>query len=163
MNTPLYYHKCNDCLTPFSSTERHIDLCDCDGAVTFMGQVQGDAYILTANKPACDGRCTHASGPHCDCACNGANHGSGRVVQTIIKEGKVKAIDFSEEDMLRAYKYREFKNYAENQYTTFFSKGTDPWAANKMRRELDKVLGMRTYDPRLKALIDFIVKYKVVS
>jgi len=156
----LYYHKCDDCLTPFSSTERHIDLCDCDGHVTFMGQVQGDKYVKTENRAPCDGRCTHACGPICDCACAGANHGTGRLVQTIVKEGKVKAIDFSEEDMLRAYKYRELRNYAEGLYTAFFSAGTDPYAANRMRRELDKIESMRVYDPRLRALIAFIGKYR---
>ena len=63
----LYYHKCNDCLTPFSSTERHIDFCDCNGSVEFMGVVQGDKYVKTENRSPCDGRCTHAHGPSCDC------------------------------------------------------------------------------------------------
>jgi hypothetical protein len=125
-----------------------------------MGQVKGDKYELIENRPACDGRCTHAHGPHCDCECGGVNHGTGMVVATVIKEGKVKAVNFSDEDMLRAYKYRELKNYAEGQYTKFFSKGTDPWGANKMRRELDKIIAMRVYDPRLKALVAFIVKHK---
>jgi len=156
----LYYHKCNDCLTPFSSTERHIDLCDCDGRVTFMGQVKGDMYEKTENRPPCDGRCTHACGPHCDCQCGGVNHGTGKLVATVVKEGKIKAVDFSEDDLLRAYKYRELRNYAEGLYTAFFSAGTNPFAANKMRRELDKIISMRVYDPRTKALVDFIVKHK---
>ena len=28
----------------------------------------------------CDGRCTNASGPDCDCVCGGENHGSRRLV-----------------------------------------------------------------------------------
>lgn len=30
------------------------------------------------SKHACGARCTHATGPSCDCLCRGANHGSGR-------------------------------------------------------------------------------------
>ena len=156
MSTILYYHKCNDCLTPFSSTERHIDLCDCDGCVTFMGQVNGNTYQQTANKPACDGRCTDACGPICDCQCGGVNHGTGRLVQTVVKEGKIKAIDFSEEDLLRAYKYREFRDYAQKQCEL----ETNVLLQRQMRRHLNKIVAMRVYDPRLKALVDFIVKHK---
>lgn len=152
----LYYHKCDDCLTPFSSTERRIDLCDCDGHVTFMGQVHGDKYVKTENRAPCDGRCTHACGPVCDCACGGVNHGTGRLVQTIVKEGKVKAIDFSEEDMLRAYKYRELRDFAIKQRDAI----THAYDAIVARRQLDKIIGMRVYEPRQKALIDFIVKHK---
>jgi len=156
MSTILYYHKCDDCLTPFSSTERKVDLCDCNGHVTFMGQVNGNIYQKTENKPACDGRCTHACGPICDCECGGANHGTGRLVATVVKEGKVKAIDFSEEDLLRAYKYREFRDYA---YKTC-DLVTDIHNKRKMLRQVDKIVSMRVYDPRLKALVDFIVANK---
>jgi hypothetical protein len=127
-----------------------------------MGQVHGDKYIQTGTRPICDGRCTHAHGPSCDCACKGANHGTGRLVSTVIKEGKVVVDDPSKDiydDMVRGYKYRELRDYVEGLYTTFFSKGADLFAANKMRRELDKIEGMRIYDPRHIALINFIVKY----
>jgi hypothetical protein len=92
----------------------------------------------------------------CDCECGGVNHGTGRLVQTIVKEGKIKAVGFSEEDMLRAYKYRELRNYARGlcdaqiDYTTKY----------RMNRELDKVVAMRVYNPRLQALVNFIVKHK---
>jgi hypothetical protein len=92
----------------------------------------------------------------CDCACGGVNHGTGRLVQTIVKEGKVKAIDFSEEDMLRAYKYRELRDFAIKQRDAI----THAYDAIVARRQLDKIIGMRVYEPRQKALIDFIVKHK---
>ena len=159
MSEQLYYHKCNDCLTPFSSTERHVDRCDCDGAVTFMGAVHGVKYVQTGTKPACDGRCTNACGPSCDCACNGANHGTGRVVQTIIKEGKIKVVSASDdvsEDMLRGYKFRDFRDYARK----LCNETTDKWVAYRMNRELDKIVAMRVYDPRMNALVAFMGKYK---
>jgi hypothetical protein len=83
--------------------------------------------------------------------CGGANHGTGKVVATVIKEGKVKAVDFSEEDMLRAYKYREIRDYARTLITS-----TSTW---HMKRELEKIEALRVYDPRLKRLIEFIAKY----
>ena len=156
----LYYHKCSECLTAFSSTEPKIDECDCACTdVTCMGKVYGNSYQQTANRPACDGRCTHASGPVCDCGCLGVNHGTGRLVATVIREGKVKVIDPSADildDMKRGYKYREFRDYAykmcklENDYQT----------KRQMLRQVAKIEQMRVYDPRLQALVDFIVKNK---
>lgn len=159
----LYYHKCNDCLTPFSSSEKHIDLCDCMGSVTFMGVVQGEKFIQTVNRPACDGRCTHAHGPHCDCACNGVNHGSGRVVATVVKEGKVQVVDPSKDiydDMVRGYKYRELRDHAENLYKSY-TIGMSRYdnKARVARRDLDKALSLRLYERRQKSLLEFIFAY----
>ncbi|CAM6003868.1 unnamed protein product [Sphagnum balticum] len=95
--------------------------------------VQGDKYVKTENRPPCDGRCTHASGPHCDCMCHGANHGTGKMVTTVVVGGKVKAIDFSEEDLLRAYKYRKLRDYA-------LQMCDDINASYYTRRELDKII-----------------------
>ena len=82
----LYYYKCLDCLTPFSVTERHNKLtCLCGGTkCQFMGQVKGNLLERTEEKCACDMRCTHATGPVCDCQCGGENHGTGRIVTVII-------------------------------------------------------------------------------
>jgi hypothetical protein len=86
----------------------------------------------------------------CDCVCGGVNHGTGRLVATIVKEGKIKAIDFSEEDMLRAYKYRELRDYA---------RGLCSVNDYYKQRELNKIESMKVYDPRLMALIAFIGKH----
>jgi hypothetical protein len=163
----LFYHKCLHCLTPFTSTERHVDLCDCEGPVLLMGSVQGGSYVQTANKPACDGRCTHASGPHCDCACGGVNHGNGKFVTVVVKEGKLQVVDPDHdicEDMKRGYKYRELCAYAEKQYDTRFAIEIADRAVGKfvsrerflemrrVRAELDKVLSLKVYDKRHAAL-----------
>jgi len=150
MQPLLYYHKCDDCLTAFSSTERKIDFCDCMGTVTYMGQVHGDKYQVLENRPACDGRCTHASGPMCDCKCHGANHGTGKLVSTVIHEGKLKCVGLSPEDVERAENFRELRSYAQQFNTTYQSK-----------REFNHAIALRVYDKRTKALIDFITKYKV--
>ena len=159
----LYYHKCNDCLTPFASTEPKIDTCDCLGSVTFMGIVHGDKYVQTANRAPCDGRCTQASGPVCDCGCGGVNHGTGRVVSTIVKEGKVQVVDPSADiydDMVRGNKFRELRDKAEEIFAKVFT-GLSVWApeVRVARRCLNHAIGLRVYDRRQKAILEFIFKY----
>lgn len=146
----LYYHKCNDCLTAFSSTEKKVDECDCGGAVLYMGQVHGNKYVKVEDRPACDGRCTHACGPSCDCACGGANHGTGKVVQTVVAEGKVKAVGLTEEDIERAQLYRKLRDYAYGL--------TVSW---REKRVLDKIVDMKVYVTRNNKLVDFIKRNKV--
>jgi hypothetical protein len=161
MNQTLWYHKCLHCLTSFSSTEPKIDECDCNSDdVICMGKVYGNTYKQIENRSPCDGRCSHASGPHCDCGCGGINHGTGRMVATVIREGKVKVVDPSTDildEMKRGYKYREFRDYA---YKMCEDDGLQKWAQQKLVKQVDKIVAMRVYDMRLKALVDFIVKNK---
>lgn len=61
-----------------------------------MGKVSRNRLINYQFAPPCDGRCTNARGPNCDCQCGGKNHGNQRLVEaqsdagaipkTIIKE-----------------------------------------------------------------------------
>ena len=159
----LYYHKCLDCLTPFSSDHKKIDLCDCNGPVILMGIVHGDKFIQQGNRPACDGRCTHAHGPSCDCACGGVNHGSGRTVSVVINEGKVQVVNPDKDimdDMIRGYKYRELRDYAIGLYTKLFG-SLSSWDrdARMAKRELDRITGLKVYDRRQQELVNFIGKY----
>jgi hypothetical protein len=58
-------------------------ICTRDSATYTEGTVGGHEYALrnvTGYKPICDGKCTGATGPNCDCICGGENHGTGRVV-----------------------------------------------------------------------------------
>lgn len=164
----LYYHKCDDCLTAFSSTERKIDLCDCSGAVSYMGQVHGNKYIRTEDRPPCDGRCTNACGPMCDCQCGGANHGTGKLVQVIVAEGKLKITGLTEEDIERANVYRKFRDYSENLYqqqygaiiqnvkNNIWVDRSDYFKMLNARKKLDKAISMKVHNSRIKALADFI-------
>lgn len=164
----LFYHKCDDCLTPFASTERKVDLCDCNGSVTFMGQVQGNKYIKTEDRPPCDGRCTNACGPMCDCECGGANHGTGKLIQVVVAEGLVKATGLTEEDIERAQMYRKFRDYAENLFDQKFGQmialsktGTrmnydDYRAMRNARNKLDKATSLRVHTTRINALVAFV-------
>lgn len=167
MSNLLYYHKCSDCLTAFTSTEKKIDYCDCNGDVTLMGQVHGCSYGVTVDKPACDGRCTHASGPECDCACGGANHGTGKVVQTTVILGKVKAVGLTEADIERANVYRKLRDYAQSIYDSRWGSNEyipdrNDWRLKiNAKNALDKIKKMRIYDQRTKALVEFIGTYKI--
>lgn len=98
-----HFYRCEDCLT-VAATEtklackrdkwgyatQDVDaVCDaCGGAIEYMGEtkytVGGHEYALqhqTGWKPACDGKCTGACGPDCECECGGENHGTGKVVE----------------------------------------------------------------------------------
>lgn len=63
--------------------------CDCGGGLDYMGRVSGDNYMRVEDRCACDGRCTHATGPNCDCACGGKNHGTGALATIIVEMGCV--------------------------------------------------------------------------
>lgn len=56
-----------------------------------MGLVQGRRLRQEDLSPVCDGRCTNARGPSCDCKCRGENHGSQRVVARTIDAGVIPA------------------------------------------------------------------------
>jgi hypothetical protein len=137
-----------------------------------MGEVQGDKYVKTENRPPCDGRCTHASGPHCDCACHGANHGSGKLVSVVIKEGKVCATNLSEEDVERAHVYRKMKAAAEETFnkkytTTLANIAQNIWvdraeymACVRAQAQLEKICSMRVHNNRITALVNFVIANK---
>lgn len=64
-------------------------VCECGGRMQLMGRVGRDRKTLTAeiNRCPCDSRCTHATGPNCECSCGGANHGTGRIVTIRVNAG----------------------------------------------------------------------------
>lgn len=168
----LYYHKCDDCLTAFSTDVALVDFCDCNGTVTLMGEVRGDKFVKIEDKPACDGRCTHASGPMCDCLCGGVNHGTGKMVKTVVVQGKVKAVDLSEEDVNRAHVYRRIRDATQVAFDEKFSSVESNIKSGirvdyplycafvREKRALEKAIGLRQHWPRIKALGDIYSKLK---
>lgn len=48
-------------------------------------------YRVVSDTP-CDGRCTNAKGPSCDCPCKGANHGTSRVIQRTVDAGRAPVV-----------------------------------------------------------------------
>ena len=120
-----HFYRCSDCLSIVVTEDKIPETRDetgynpklratcsaCGGNVEYMGEtrytVGGQEYALrnvTGYKAICDGKCTNATGPNCDCICGGENHGTGRIVPVYTESGvphvhvpadaKVKADDY---------------------------------------------------------------------
>lgn len=66
--------------------------CSCGGRMHNMGKVQGNRLVLESERCACDSRCTNAAGPNCDCVCQGANHGTRRIVCVKVDAGGIPTV-----------------------------------------------------------------------
>jgi len=100
-----WFIRCTLCLTVASvetvpSADWRCDICD--GTIENMGRVEGDRLVRVEERCACDGRCTGARGPLCECACGGVNHGTGRTVLVTIDMGGVPKVKFVDEGKARA-------------------------------------------------------------
>lgn len=92
-----HFYRCKDCLTVMVTPEKitcnqvHkngvpiIGTCAaCEGWIEYLGRVERNRLIRTVDMCPCDGRCTSATGPSCDCQCGGENHGTNRSVEVDI-------------------------------------------------------------------------------
>ena len=86
-----------------------------------------------------------------DCKCGGANHGTGKVVQTVVAEGRIKAVGLTEEDIERANVFRKLRDYAYGLVKDYVRV-----------RELDKIVALKVYKARNERLIKFITENKSV-
>lgn len=92
MSIQRYCYRCTDCLAVVFANEFKFNggQCGaCGGQIEFMGQVCRDRLVKKHEECACDGRCTHARGPSCECKCGGANHGTGATVFVTVDCGPV--------------------------------------------------------------------------
>lgn len=109
MHAPRHYFRCSDCLTPMVSTDANLSAaCACGGKLTHIGRVRRHRVVRVEDHPACDARCTNATGPSCDCQCGGENHGSGRTVKVITADlgaARVTPVDAAVQ-LERATEYR---------------------------------------------------------
>lgn len=122
----LNYFRCFDCLEIatlqdkpkvsyqwFEGKRRTITTdiaCPCNGTVEWLGTTTEDKkkLAITALKPACDGRCTEATGPNCYCKCGCVNHGSGRMVEVVkLKDKPTMKYKDSKSAILRGLDYRD--------------------------------------------------------
>ncbi len=88
-----WFFKCGDCLSVMATAENlRCDVdgraaiaprCTCGGKLKFMGEIKRERLTVTEAHSACDGRCTNAPGPSCDCKCGGENHGTQRIVEVV--------------------------------------------------------------------------------
>lgn len=108
-----YYYKCRDCLSvaTHESVQPNHDLkCDCGGRMPMMGHVHRFRVVNVELHTPCDERCTNASGPSCDCACGGVNHGSGHLVELVRDVGGIPTLKAG--NMERASEYRAARDAA---------------------------------------------------
>lgn len=82
--------------------------CDCGGSLHYMGKVQQSRLVMTSIRCACDGRCTNAIGPSCDCSCGGVNHGSQKLVTVVTDGGAVPTLKPREDVQVRRARVAEF-------------------------------------------------------
>lgn len=86
----MYYLRCKQCLEPMRMSERCPGArCVCGGDLEYLGVVTGNRWRRAEELTPCDGRCTNAQGPNCDCRCRGENHGSGRTVTVLRDAGRI--------------------------------------------------------------------------
>lgn len=72
--------------------KQNCPLCN-EPALRYMGRVQKTNLVKDVVKSACDLRCTNAVGPHCDCVCSNANHGTHRLVIFNKVVGKLEVVE----------------------------------------------------------------------
>lgn len=107
-----YYLRCRDCVEPFVVTAERVDiynhpvLCACGGKCEVMGPILGRRWARVEELCACDARCTGATGPSCDCACKGENHGTGRTVEVIRETGAIRLATCPDAARERGAEYR---------------------------------------------------------
>lgn len=173
----LIYFRCRICLTAVTihssdfvsiSTQPYsakID-CPCGGSLEHLGRVtQENKHGHDAVKSVCDDRCTSAIGPSCNCQCGGPNHGTGRVVQVFVVDGKATIKHFDPDTSMKiANEYREAvaqviasldAKFPED--AGYFGKRgyhslnyrNGSWKAN---RDLNKFMGFKQHSYRMKML-----------
>lgn len=111
---PRWYLRCGDCLSVIAVDTTNPPggkPCVCGGRYVALGKVHKasrSAWLETTEHVCpCDGRCTGARGPSCDCSCGGENHGSNLLVEVVVVEGKVPPIQPPDADAVkRAEEYR---------------------------------------------------------
>ena len=111
--------RCADCLTvaftpehitstPDARGYHHFAECGaCGGEIEYLGPVNKHHMIFqTETRCACDGRCTGAIGPSCDCQCGGENHGTGAVVEVVTRVDRLPKVMMPANALEKATAYR---------------------------------------------------------
>lgn len=133
--------------------------CLCDGRMQLLGRVgPGRRLVRDAERCPCDGRCTGAPGPSCDCRCGGVNHGTGRVVPVLVDAGGVPRVRVSDEAAcrIRAAEYRSTtRPYKERVKQLRERAGRSTEAERHLADALAGVSALRTHKGRMEALAKF--------
>lgn len=128
------------------------DCAACDGmrTVETMGEVRGVHVGHNETRCACDGRCTHAKGPDCECSCGGANHGTGATVTLFVVDGKAPRamMPSTAAATATAVEWRAIVRAAEDALTT-----VPQWASGiryRLKGQLREAAAMRQHKARVK-------------
>lgn len=162
----LFFYRCEICLN-VASTQEQAKECFCGGLLSFMGYTKRDPKVLldTSLATPCSTLCTDAAGPCCNCACGGAHHGTGRMVEVErvvgqapkLKSVNQKSLDRAAEflaltDYFNEYMTKKFGNpYSDYKVGTFISR--DTWIkVHQKRRQFNLVSGYKVHSKRIKGL-----------
>lgn len=167
MRALRYFYRCADCLGvaatetaiepakdahgwPVQPARLNAECGACAGRLEFMGEVYKQRLNnLVGYLCACDGKCTGAVGPSCDCQCGGENHGTGRVVP-IITTGPIPRLMIPPDASQKALAYRalcdQFKAAWDARYRSLTErKRYDRLDAGEFRRYLEGQHTWATY------------------
>jgi hypothetical protein len=142
------------------TTQKRIK-CECGGVMQLMGRVQRSGRLMfEEERCACDSRCTHATGPNCECSCNGANHGTGRMRCVSIDAGGLPVVQGADLKVAQEFRaaveaararFMGLPFYAEFMAGTFIPR--DAWdRLRDEQRALSAARHYKTHGRRLKAL-----------
>ena len=152
IRTNRYYWRCGDCLEIFAVEGwNNKMLCDCGGTCEMMGQVQGVRIVDLKHVCPCDGRCTGARGPSCDCPCGGENHGTGKLVEVIRDLGPIPKAR-SKSNPIVAAEYRAAVEKARTKIS-IASATRNPYYE---QRKLRKAICSNVHKNRMKILAELI-------
>lgn len=177
----LHYYRCRECLSvvttreaivrvrvpipgapPPAVTTREVRFSRCDcvpegGQFEYMGRVeqQKERLVIDGLQAPCDGRCTNAPGPLCDCRCRGENHGTQRLVEVVTDAGPVPRL--KSPCPARATEYHEavenLKRVAgENGFAHSFAVTKALGKATKARTHVGRITALRDGEDRVRAM-----------
>ena len=161
----LYYWKCNECLYAFTLKEGiRPDVCSCGSTkLESMGRVRKSHYERTDVHAPCDERCTNAQGPLCDCGCHGCNHGTKRLVQTVIRDGKVVVVDFDEKYITQGQEFRQALKLATERFEKKFGEDLTKYRKGEWLKERNKWWQIRSADMLLRKIANYKLHKKRVE
>ena len=149
-----HYYRCDSCLGiwAINGDRLHEIICDCNGQWQYAGKVHEERLMQDAIRPACDGRCTNASGPNCNCYCRSSNHGSRRVVTVLVDAGGIpRAQQLGENEELRQIIAEQWRKTLEIALK-MFNLTKDYRQKNLINDAIRKARKLKTHDKRMTLL-----------
>lgn len=155
-----FYYRCNTCLTVGTVQQEKSEKLKCslcNEIMEEMGHVFDAKLVKEEERSVCDERCTRASGPSCDCKCNGANHGSHLTMTVKIIQGDIPELNnmdgmavFRRNAYLKASK--ECKERLEQRIAGLNKDQNNFRLVKRMREDYKKACDMKVHTLRLKRL-----------